>query len=298
MHNHNNRRVENIKIAVFLNIIFTIVEVIGGLWTNSLTILSDALHDFGDSVTLFFSFIFEKNAQRKPDSKRTFGYQRLSLLSALITAIVLVTGSLYILSRAIPRLITPEHVNASGMILLAVVGIIINGIGVLRLKHGESMNEKVLTWHLFEDVLGWVVVLTGSIAIRFWDIHIIDPIMTIGYTAFILVGVLKNLKETLNLFLQGVPAHINIEHIKQGLLKIDGVLGVHDVHVWSLDGEIDIFTGHVVVNKNLLDNIEKAKKIINVELLKHHIEHSTIELETEGLCSGQECNNGYVNRSL
>lgn len=298
MHNHTNRREENIKIAVFLNIIFTVIEVIGGLWTNSLTILSDALHDFGDSVTLFSSFIFEKNAQRKPDSKRTFGYQRLSLLSAFITAIVLITGSLYILSRAIPRLTNPEHVNASGMMLLAVVGVIINGIGALRLRRGGSMNEKVLTWHLLEDVLGWVVVLIGSIIIRFWDIHIIDPIMTIGYTAFILVGVVKNLKETLNLFLQGVPAHIDIEHIKQGLLKINGVLGIHDVHVWSLEGETDIFTGHVIVNKNLLDDIEKAKKIINEELLKHHIEHSTIELETEGFCSGLECNNGYTNRSL
>ncbi len=289
MHNHYNRREENIKIAIFLNIIFTIIEVIGGLWTNSLTILSDALHDFGDSVTLFSSYIFEKNAKRKPDVKHTFGYQRLSLLSALITAIVLVTGSLYILSRAIPRLINPEHVNASGMILLAVIGIVINGIGALRLKRGGSMNEKVLTWHLLEDVLGWAVVLIGSIVIRFWDIHIIDPIMTIGYTAFILVGVVKNLKETLNLFLQGVPAHIDIEHIKQGLLKIDGVLGVHDVHVWSLEGETDIFTGHVIVNKNLLDDIEKTKKIINEELLKHHIEHSTIEIETKGYCSGIEC---------
>lgn len=294
MHSHENERSENIKVAVLLNVGFTILEVIGGLWTNSLTILSDALHDFGDSVALISSYVLEKKSQKEPDSKRTFGYQRLSLLSAVFAGVVLTGGSLLILSIAIPRLISPEHVNADGMILLAIVGVVVNGAGALRLKRGASMNEKVLTWHLLEDVLGWMVVLIGSIIIKFWDSHIIDPIMTIGYTVFITWGVGKNLKETLNIFLQGVPAHIDIEQIKKGLLNISGVLGIHDLHVWSLEGETDIFTGHVVVEEKLLQDSDSTRKIIKDELSEHHIEHSTVELETENFCSGVESNNNLT----
>ena len=142
MHTHNDRE-QNIKLAVLLNITFTVIEILGGLWTNSLTILSDALHDFGDSVALLSSLFFEKKAKQVPDSKRTFGYQRLSLLSAIITSMVLVGGSLFITSRAIMRLQSPEHVNSQGMMLLAVIGILINGISVLRLKKGLINSVKI-----------------------------------------------------------------------------------------------------------------------------------------------------------
>ncbi|MFV1917039.1 MAG: cation diffusion facilitator family transporter [Patescibacteria group bacterium] len=282
-------REQNIKIAVFLNVSFTILEIIGGLFTNSLTILSDALHDFGDSVTLISSWVLEKKAKKKPDARRTFGYQRLSLLSALFASIVLVGGSLFILSKAIPRLLNPEHVNAKGMIILAVIGIIFNGLGFLRLKKGASVNEKVLTWHLLEDVLGWVVVFVGSVIILFWDSHIIDPIMTIGYTVFIFWGVTKNLKEAFNIFLQGVPAHIDTGNVKKGLISLKGVIGVHDIHIWSLEGETDIFTGHIVVDEKLLQRPDDTRRLVKKELDKHHIEHSTIELESEHYCSGIEC---------
>jgi len=294
MHRHKADKSENIKIAVFLNVAFTILEIIGGLWTNSLAILSDALHDLGDSITLIASYFLEKQSQKKPDTRRTFGYQRLSLVSALLAAIVLTGGSLYILSQAIPRLFNPEHVNAKGMIGLAFVGVIINGIGVIRLKSGQSMNERVLTWHLLEDVLGWVVVLIGSILILIWDNHIIDPIMTIGYTIFIMWGVGRNLKETLNIFLQGVPSHIDVEHIKKGMKKIKGVIDVHDIHVWSLEGETDVLTGHFVVEDILLKDPDQTRKTIKKELSNHHIEHSTIELETKSYCSGIDCDHSHA----
>lgn len=286
---HNHNREKNIKIAVFLNVAFTIIEIIGGLWTNSLAILSDALHDFGDSVVLISSWVLERKSAAPADKKRTFGYRRLSLISALLAAVVLVVGSLFILSQAIPRFMNPEHVYAPGMIGLAIVGLIFNGIGFYRLKKGSSMNEKVLSWHLLDDVLGWSVILIGAIIIQFWDNHIIDPLMTIGFTAFTLWGVGKNIKETLNIFLQGVPAHINSEGIKQDLLSIPGVKGVHDIHVWSLEGETDIFTGHVVVDPSLLKDPDNARQQIKESLTKNHIEHSTIELESETFCSGDEC---------
>jgi len=290
MHSHNtNHREKNIKIAVFLNVTFTIIEIIGGLWTNSLAILSDALHDLGDSIVLISSLLFERKSAAPADKKRTFGYRRLSLVSALLSAIVLVGGSLFILAQTIPRLINPEHVYAPGMIGLAIIGLIFNGIGFYRLKKGSSMNEKVLSWHLLDDVLGWSVILIGATIIQFWDNHIIDPLMTIGFTAFTLWGVGKNLKETFNIFLQGVPDHIDLESIKQSLLSVAGVIGVHDVHIWSLEGETDIFTGHIVVVPSIFAEADDTRRKIKEILQKHHVEHSTIELETKEFCSGAEC---------
>lgn len=287
----SDRREQNIKTAVFLNVAFTAIEVAGGIWTNSLAILSDALHDFGDSIALIASWFAERKAKKPPDKKRTFGYQRLSLFSALFVAIVLVAGSLFILSKAIPRLFAPEHTNAPGMIGLALLGVVVNGIGVWRLKKGQSQSEKVLSWHLLEDVLGWLVILIGGIIIQFWDSHIIDPIMTIGFTAFIFWGVSKNLKSTFNIFMQGVPAHIDIEGVRQALNGIKGVKGVHDIHIWSLEGETDIFTGHIVVAERYLRHPNAIRKKIKDMLAKHHIEHSTIEIESEQFCSGIECEN-------
>jgi cobalt-zinc-cadmium efflux system protein len=175
------------------------------------------------------------------------------------------------------------------MIGIAVIGIIFNGLGVSLLRRGNSLNEKLMSWHLLEDVLGWIAILVGSITIHFWNLWIIDPIMTVGITAFIMYNVAKNLKETINILLQGVPEHISIKDVKQELLKIEGVIGVHDIHIWSLDGETDIFSGHVIVDEKLLMTSDQTRKIIKKVLKKHHIEHSTIELESKEFCSGIEC---------
>ncbi len=293
MHQHKeSNREKNIKIAVFLNLGFTVFEIIGGLWANSLAILSDALHDFGDSIALITSFIAEKKAKQPADAKRTYGYQRLSLFSAVFAAVVLVSGSLLILTRAIPRLFFPEHSNATGMMALAVVGIIVNSLAMWRLKQGQSQNEKVLTWHMIEDVLGWLVIFIGGGLIYFWDNHLIDPIMTIGFTLFVLWGVIKNLKNTLNILMQGVPEHINLAKIKGALLALKSVEKVHDIHVWSLEGETDVFSGHIVVNEAVLADpelINNLKKRIKRVLKNLHIEHSTIEFEAKGLCAGPNC---------
>ena len=147
-----SQRLKRVKIAVFFNIGFTIIEIIGGFWTNSLAILSDALHDFGDSLALFTSWIFEREAKREPDIKRTFGYQRFSLFSALLSSSILLTGSIIIILQAIPRLFNPQEVNAFGMVGIAIIGILFNSIGYFLLKKGESLNEKVLSWHLLEDI--------------------------------------------------------------------------------------------------------------------------------------------------
>jgi cobalt-zinc-cadmium efflux system protein len=282
-------REKNVGFAASLNILFTIIEVIGGLLTNSLALLADALHDFADSFALIVAWYAEKKAKEPATSKMTFGYRRLSLLSAVFATIVLIAGSLFVLSQAIPRLINPEPVNAEGMFFVAIIGVTINSLGYFRLKKGMSQNEKVLSWHLLEDILGWIVLLTGSIIIGFLNKPVVDPIMTIVFTIFVLVGVSKNAKETINLLLEGVPAHIDIDKVKESILSVEGVKMVHDIHIWSLEGETDILTAHVVVEDKYLERPDEMRQSIKSKLEEHHIEHSTLELESEGFCSGKEC---------
>ena len=284
------KREERVRFAAFVNLAFTIVEIVGGLYTNSLAILSDALHDFGDSIALLVSWLFERGAKRAPDAKYTFGYQRLSLFSALFSAAVLVGGSIVIIFEAIPRFFNPESVNAFGMVGIAVVGIAFNGAGFFLLKRGESLNEKVLSWHLLEDVLGWIGILVGGIIIYFWKFYLIDPIITVALTVFILYNVARNLREAISILLEGVPKHINLEAVKQDIKSIKGVLDLHDIHIWSLEGETDVFSAHVVVDDETLEKQSvQTRQVIKETLEKHHIEHSTIELEGEGQCTGVVC---------
>jgi cobalt-zinc-cadmium efflux system protein len=290
-------REKRVRFAAFLNAAFTVLELVGGIWTNSLAILSDALHDFGDSVALLVSWIFERGARRQPDASRTFGYQRLSLFSALFSASILIGGSIVIIFQAIPRFFNPELVNAWGMVGLAVIGVIFNGAGFFLLKKGESLNEKVLSWHLLEDMLGWIGILVGGVIIYFWKIYLLDPILTVALTAFILYNVTKNLREAINILMQGVPKHINLEAVKQDILAIKGVIGLHDIHIWSLEGETDVFTAHVVLDNETLRSPEPTKQTIKETLLKHHIEHSTIELESKYHCSGMICEERHKNNS-
>jgi cobalt-zinc-cadmium efflux system protein len=291
-------REKRVRFAAFLNLAFTVLELVGGFWTNSLAILSDALHDFGDSIALFASWLFERGAKRSPDTSRTFGYQRLSLFSALFSASILIGGSIIIIFQAIPRFFNPETVNASGMVGLAFIGIIFNGAGFFLLKKGESLNEKVLSWHLLEDMLGWVGILVGGVIIYFWKLYLLDPILTVGLTAFILYNVAKNLKEAINILMQGVPKHINLEAVKKDLLAIKGVIGIHDIHIWSLEGETDVFTAHVVLDDETLKNRpEQTKETIKETLQKHHIEHSTIEIESRYHCAGMVCEERHPNNN-
>jgi cobalt-zinc-cadmium efflux system protein len=291
-------REKRVRFAAFLNLAFTVLELVGGFWTNSLAILSDALHDFGDSIALFASWLFERGAKRSPDTIRTFGYQRLSLFSALFSASILIGGSIIIIFQAIPRFFNPETVNASGMVGLAFIGIIFNGAGFFLLKKGESLNEKVLSWHLLEDMLGWVGILVGGVIIYFWKLYLLDPILTVGLTAFILYNVAKNLKEAINILMQGVPKHINLEAVKKDLLAIKGVIGIHDIHIWSLEGETDVFTAHVVLDDETLKNrSEQTKETIKETLQKHHIEHSTIEIESRYHCAGMVCEERHPNNN-
>jgi len=279
-HDHSNDSTGDLRLAFFLNLSFTIIEIAGGIWTNSLAILSDAIHDLGDSLSLGMAWYLENYAHKGKDKKYSYGYHRYSLLSALINTIVLIVGSVFILSRAVTRLFNPEPVDAKGMILFAVLGIIVNGLAMMRLRGGKSLNAQVVAWHLIEDVLGWVAVLIMSIVLLFTDLYILDPIFSILITSFVLFNVIKNLRKTLALFLQAVPENMDLEMIENRLLAIDNVCSSHHTHIWSMDGEHHVLTTHLVVEEDTSqDEVLCIKEDINQLSKEMDFLHTTVEIE-------------------
>lgn len=269
----------NIKMAFLLNLGFSIVELIGGIITNSISIISDSIHDFGDALSIAIAFFLEKKSKKEPNEKYTYGYLRYSILGALITTVVLLTGSIVMIYNSVYRIINPVEVNYNGMIILAVVGLIINGLGAYKTARGEHLNERTVSLHLLEDVLGWAVVLVGSILMRIFDMSILDPILCIGITIFILVHVFRNLKEIAQVFLEKAPENVNIKNIKSELIS-ENVKDIHHIHVWTLDGVANYITLHVLLRDNItLDEIVETKKTIRNKLKEEGIEHATIEIE-------------------
>ena len=280
-HNHSHNHSEgNIKIAFFLNLGFTIVEIIGGLYTNSLAILSDALHDLGDSLSLGLSWYFQRLSKKGSTKKFSYGYKRFSLLGAIINSIVLVVGSIFILSKAIPELFNPEETNAQGMLYLAILGVVVNGAAVFKLRKGKSLNEKVVSLHLLEDVLGWIAVLIGSIVMIYFDLPFVDPLLSILISIFVLYNVYRNLKKSMRVILQGTPKEVSLIDIQKKVKDISVISEVHDCHIWSLDGNYNILTMHIRLKKDLrLSSIAKIKKKIHSVLNNEPIQHITIEFE-------------------
>ena len=281
-HHHHNHSAKNIKAAFFLNLLFTIIEIIGGIYTNSMAILSDALHDLGDSISLGLSWFLEKYSLKKRDQVYTYGYRRFSLLSAFINSMVLIIGSIFILYEAIPRLSQTPEPDAEGMFYLSILGILFNGFAAFKLSHGHSMNERVARLHLLEDILGWVGVLIISIIMQFRSIPILDPLFSIAFTLFILYRVIRNLNKTIRIFLQAKPDEVDLKKLEKDILNIENILSFHDLHLWSMDGEYYVITIHLVIPDDLgNDELLKLKKEIRSLLRECKIEHATLEVERE-----------------
>jgi cobalt-zinc-cadmium efflux system protein len=292
-HDHSYKDSEgSIKIAFFLNLSFTIIEIIGGLYTNSIAILSDAIHDLGDTVAIGSAWIFEKISYKERDRKFSYGYRRFSPFAALINLVILFAGSIFIISEAIPRLLNPENIDSSGMIIFAILGVVFNGIAVLKLMGNKnSANMRTVMLHLMEDVLGWIAVLIGAIVIHFSGWLILDPILSLGIAAYILINAIKNFKNILPIFLQAVPKDTDQNEIELELKNIEGVKEIHDLHSWSLDGEYNIVTVHLVIPDNIsIDEIIRIKDDARKILTKEGQEHYTIEIEFESeICKFIDC---------
>lgn len=279
-HPHSHGESSRIGLAFALNLLFAVVELVGGLLTNSVAILSNALHDFGDALAIGFGWVSSRQAERAPDVDYTYGYRRLSLLSALVNGIILSVGSVAVIARALPRLWDPQPPAVAGMFGLAVLGLAVNSYAALRLRGGHTHNERMLSWHLLEDVLGWAAVLIGSVVIHFTGWNRVDPLLSIAVTLFILFNVARNLRNTLRLFLQVSPDRKLIERIRRTLEELDGVGGAHHLHLWSLDGEHHVLTTHLTLRRDLDSGQQlRLKEEIHRRLEPFALTHTTIEFE-------------------
>ena len=285
---HKDTR-KNIATAFFLNFFFAIIELFGGLYTNSVAILSDAIHDFGDSLAIGVSFFLQKKSSKGRDKFYSYGYKRFSLLGAIFISAVLVVSSIFVIRESILRFMEPKTADAPGMILLAVLGIIVNGAAVLRMKGSASMNERSVFLHMMEDVLGWIAVLVGAIVMYFTSWSFIDPLMSVGISLWVLYNVFNNLSSTLKIMLQEVPADVDIEKMLMTIKQDLRIKEIHDVHLWSLDGQDHIMTIHLV----LADDLCTATNLADIKLKCRQVcttfgvEHVTIE--TEGCLEAQTC---------
>ena len=277
---------KNILIAFILNFGFSIFEFLGGFFTNSVAILSDSIHDMGDALSIGISYFLERKSKKQADNKYTYGYIRYSVLGGLITTVILIVGSILVIYNAVGRIINPISINYDGMIIFAVIGVVLNFIAAYFTKDGDSINQKSVNLHMLEDVLGWIVVLVGAIVMRYTDIKILDPIMSIGVAIFILIHSFKNLKEVVDLFLEKTPKDVNIEELKKHLLEIENVDDIHHIHVWSIDGFNNYATMHIVTKSQ---NIKDVKNKVRYELKEHNICHAILETEDEA-CDEIECN--------
>ncbi len=276
----------NILTAFILNLAFSVFELVGGMLTGSVAIVSDAVHDAGDAASIGISYFLEKKSKQQPDETYTYGYARYSIVGGLITTLILLVGSVIMICHAVSRMITPTEVNYNGMIVFAVVGVCVNVFAAFFTRKGDSLNQKAVNLHMLEDVLGWVVVLVGAVAMRFTDFSLLDPMMSIGVSVFILTTAVGNLKKMMDLFLEKTPRGVDMSKIKQHIGALEGVRDVHHVHIWSMDGQSNYATMHVVTDREPY----VIKEEIREELHKHGIGHVTLEIEvsTEP-CREKQC---------
>lgn len=285
---------KKILIAFLLNFVFSVLECVGGIITGSVAIISDAIHDAGDAMSIGVSYFLEIKSRKQPDSTHTFGYMRYSVLGGFITTVFLAVGSVLVIFRAVNRIINPADIDYNKMIVLAVVGVIINSLAVFFTREGESLNEKAVNLHMLEDVLGWIVVFIGAIVMKFTDLRILDPLMSIVVAIFILVNAFKSITEIGGVFLQKTPSGMDVEHIKEHLMRIEGVRDVHHIHLWSADGCHNYATMHIVTDLKG----ENIKNKIRHELAEHGVSHTTLEIEaTDENCNMKSCTVDFSNHS-
>lgn len=280
---------EDIKLAFFLNLGFSLFELIGGLLTNSIAIFSDAIHDFGDSIAIGLSYLLENKSHQKTDDKFTYGYKRYSLMGAFLTSAILITGSIIVLFNALIRLVHPVEIKYMGMLIFAIFGIVINGYAAYRTSKSVNLNEKSVNLHMLEDVLGWIAVLIGALLIKITGWYIIDPLLSILISVMIGFKAFRNVLHVVDVMLEKTPDTISVEEIIKNVNHLEHVVNAHHIHVWSLDGENNFLTMHVLVDskvtkKNYTSIVDTIKK----EVEKFGVKHSTIEIEYEK-CKEETC---------
>lgn len=290
--NFINKTPENIKIAFLLNLAFSIVEAIGGILTNSISIISDSLHNLGDSITIGINYIFEKKSKKLPNKEYSYGYLRYTMLGSLIASFILLVGSVIIIYNVVPRLIKPLSVNYDAMIIFGIFGLLINLYATIKIMRSKDKDKKINT-HMIEDTVIWLFILTGSICIKVFDLVIIDPILSLLIAVYILYQVYKYMKNIYNIFMEKVPKNVKIDEIKKDIESNENIDNVHHIHIWSMDGVNNYMTAHIHLNKILNEEeIIKTKNDVKNKLKEDKINHITLEVEYfNEKCDSSNCKN-------
>lgn len=290
--NFINKTPENIKIAFLLNLAFSIVEAIGGILTNSISIISDSLHNLGDSITIGINYIFEKKSKKLPNKEYSYGYLRYTMLGSLIASFILLVGSVIIIYNVVPRLIKPLSVNYDAMIIFSIFGLLINLYATIKIMRSKDKDKKINT-HMIEDTVIWLFILTGSICIKMFGLVIIDPILSLLIAVYILYQVYKYMKNIYNIFMEKVPKNVKIDEIKKDIESNENIDNVHHIHIWSMDGVNNYMTAHIHLNKILNEEeIIKTKNDVKNKLKEDKINHITLEVEYfNEKCDSSNCKN-------
>lgn len=294
-HIHHTRKA--LIIAFWLNLAFSVFEAIGGLYTNSTAIVADAFHDFMDAGAIGIAILLERLSDKKRTGQFSYGFKRFSLLSALGLSVFLITGAIIMLVAAIKSFIVPSEVHSTGMLILAIIGLAVNAFAFVKVKgghghhhHTHNHNSESIMLHLLEDVLGWAAVLVGAIIMYFTQWFWIDGVLTIAIALYVGYNATKNLINTSKIMLQSVPEQVNLSQLQADLELIEGVLGVHDIHAWSLDGNYNVGSVHIVVADNATQSEKQFMHTVYAVLKKHAIHHPTVQIEIQGMdCKLHDC---------
>jgi cobalt-zinc-cadmium efflux system protein len=268
--------------AFLVNAAFTLVEAVGGWWTHSIAVLSDALHDLGDCLVLGLAWYLLKVARRGRDERYSYGYGRFRMLGGWLSAWILIFGAVLMAVNAVPRLFHPELPNTEGMMAIAVFGLLMNGFAAWKLHDGHTLNERGAYLHLLEDVLGWAAVLVGAVVIRYTGWAAVDPVLSIAISLYIAWNAIGTLRQGTGILMQAGADGVDANTIRSTLLALPRVIDVHDQHAWSLDGAYTVLTVHLVVDTQDLGTLTEVKTHARNALHALGIEHATIETERPG----------------
>ena len=266
-------------LAFFLNLSYAIVEFIAGGVFGSSAVLADSVHDMGDAIAIGVSAFLETISNREEDSHYTLGYKRFSLLGAMVTAVILMTGSVLVILGNITKLFHPQPVNDEGILWLGIIAVCINVLASLVVRKGKTKNESILSLHFLEDTLGWVAVILMAIVLRFTDWYILDPLLSLVISIFILSKAIPRFWSTLKIFLDAVPEGVDIKQVKSDLEQLDHVASINQLNLWSMDGLEKNAIVHVCLKE--IEQMELCKESIRSKLKDCGFQNVTIEVDAD-----------------
>ena len=266
-------------LAFFLNLSYATIEFIAGGVFGSSAVLADSVHDLGDAIAIGISALLETISNREEDRQYTLGYKRFSLLGAMLTAVILMIGSVLVILENITKIVHPQPVNDEGILWLGIIAVTINVLASLVVRKGKTKNESILSLHFLEDTLGWLAVILVALILRYTDWYFLDPLLSLIISVFILSKALPRFWSTLKIFLDAVPEGVDIEQVKSDLDQLEDVISVNQLNLWSMDGLEKNAIVHVCLKEN--EHMEGCKESIRNLLKDRGFQNVTIEVDAD-----------------